>query len=82
MNKKHPNKDRRLPDIQGQLMTERAREDRARARLRRGGYRLLKSNPHLHDQGGYPIVEASINGVVAGSDFDLSLDDVEGWMEE
>lgn len=76
---------RSRPMKNGRLMTDKAREERARAKLQRLGYRLLKSrvrSPHLNNQGGYQIVEASINGVVAGSDYDLSLGDVEEWLEE
>ncbi len=51
--------------------------------LNRNGYSLRKSRGrHIHPDnlGGYMIVNCCINGVVAGSRFDL--DDVEEFMRE
>ena len=71
------------------------RENRVRRQLARQGYRLHKSrgngrvyskgvcvglNPD--DYGGYMIVDAGTNGVMAGERFDLSLEDVEGFASE
>lgn len=55
-----------------------------RRRLYSLGYQLFKDrsrNWSLHHQGGYMIVDYHINGVVAGADYDLSLDDVIDWLE-
>jgi hypothetical protein len=65
-------------------MSEASREQRARRRLKPFGYFLRKSrfrNPELVAYyGGYRIVSEN-NVVVAGERFDLTLDDVERWME-
>jgi hypothetical protein len=37
-------------------------------------------NPNVNDLGGYMLVDANANFVVAGSDFDLSLDEVEAYL--
>lgn len=55
-----------------------------RRRLYSLGYQLFKDrgrNWSLHHQGGYMILNYYINGVVAGADYDLSLDDVIEWLE-
>ena len=73
----------RTPLFVGDSESDAARESRARRRLARDGEVLRKSrvrNPHLHDQGGYMIVDANANYVVAGADFDLSLEDVESYV--
>lgn len=62
---------------------EQRREARARRVLRRDGYKLRKdraSSWSLHHQGGYMIIDASINGVVGGSNYDWTLEDVEAWI--
>lgn len=65
--------------------TVQAREARVRRTLKRDGYVLTKSrvrNPEDYRYGGYMIVDAQINGVVAGGspiEFCLDLDDVEKW---
>ncbi len=62
--------------------TEKAREDRVRGRLRLQGHVLHKDrarNRSVDRQGGYMIVEASRNVIIAGERFDLTLDDVEAW---
>lgn len=60
-------------------------EQKLRRTLEKLGYALTKSRKHnwsYDDQGGYMIVDNSINGVVAGSHFDLSLDDAAAWIEQ
>ncbi len=72
-----------------------SREDRARRELRKQGFRLKKSRTNgfvyrngvyqgqnADDHGGYTIIEASTNLIVAGERFDLSLEDVERWAKE
>jgi hypothetical protein len=59
------------------------REGRLRRQMHREGFVLRKSrvrNPHVHDLGGYMILDGSSNTVAAGSNFDLDLDDVEQWL--
>jgi hypothetical protein len=66
-------------------MSEKARESRARRLANRQGYFIKKSrvrNWNINNQQGYMIVDAYINGVVAGSQFDLSLDEVENFLNE
>ncbi|MCX5888465.1 MAG: helix-turn-helix domain-containing protein [Deltaproteobacteria bacterium] len=65
--------------------SEKARENLLRKRANRAGYSIRKSrvrNPHLHDQGGYMLVNNNINEVVLGGDYDGSLDDIEDFLRE
>jgi len=51
---------------------ENRREGRLRRQLHREGFVLRKSrvrNPHVHDWGGYMILDGSSNTVAAGSDW-------------
>ena len=60
-------------------------ENQLRRVLQREGYILHKSrvkDPTYHNMGGYMIVIAAINGVAAGSRFELSLDDVREFVED
>ena len=59
-----------------------ARENRLRRRLAKMGYLLRKSraSESLDNFGGYMIVDAYRNYVVAGSRFDLDLDDLEQFI--
>lgn len=61
------------------------RENRLRRRLAHEGYALRKSrdrSPHVDNLGGYMIVDAGRNFIVAGQRYDLDLDDVEEWLVE
>ena len=67
---------------------EKVRENKARRRLDRRGYRLMKSrrrDPKALEYGGYMIVDSQTNGAVAGMDpvpFDYSLGDVEAFLDK
>jgi hypothetical protein len=68
-----------MPTISTDADTRR-REQRLRGKAQRQGYLLRKSRvrpPHLHDFGGYMLVNASTNIIEAGENFDLDLDDLE-----
>ena len=60
-------------------------EDRVHRIARRQGHALTRtrreSGPSNH-QGGWQIVDAERNWLIAGERFDLSLDDVEQWLTE
>ena len=63
---------------------EKTRENRARRQLARLGYQLRKDrarNYSVDNQGGYMIVNLN-NVLEAGERFDLSLEDVERFIEE
>ena len=66
-------------------MTENKKlEQRLCRTLRKLGYELHKSrkrNWSCDDQCGYMIIDTSTNGVVNGTLFDLSLDDVSEWVK-
>lgn len=72
------------------MTDEKVRENRLRRMLQRRGLSLLKSkrrDPKAIDFGCYIIVDASTSAVVAGSDdsqrpYSLTIDDVEGWLNE
>jgi hypothetical protein len=70
-------------------LTQPAREARARRLAWRQGYVLRKSrrrNPRSIDYGGWMIVDARFNAVVAGTEGvgrpHWSLDDVERWLHK
>ena len=65
--------------------TDKSREQRARRQLRQQGYALRKSrvrNWNIDNLGGYMVIEANRNLIVAGQRFDMSLDDVEHFIRE
>lgn len=61
-----------------------AREARLRRRAARHGLLVRKSRlhgtPHAKDQGGYMVLDANLNTILAGENFDLDLGDVEGCL--
>ena len=60
-------------------------ESTLRSRVKRMGYVLRKDRAksvNADHCGGYMIVDADMNAVVAGAKFDLTLEDVERWIEE
>jgi hypothetical protein len=60
-------------------------EDRVRSIAKRQGYALHKDKAGVwsfNHQGGWQIVDAERNWLVAGERFDLSLDAVEHWLIE
>jgi hypothetical protein len=67
---------------------EKVRENRLRRMAERQGLRLTRSrrrDPRAIDYGGYMIVDAETNVVMAGGTpvpFFLSLDDVEAWLTD
>lgn len=66
------------------MLTEKNRERRLRRALNKAGYSLHKSRYSIYGDylGGYMIVDVCGNYVVAGSRYDLDLDDVETWLKE
>lgn len=58
-------------------------EKKLRRALNKHGYALRKSRKPvgLDNLGGYMIVDIYHNAVVAGPRYDLSLEDVSGWLE-
>ncbi|MHB0875156.1 MAG: hypothetical protein ACYC5O_03820 [Anaerolineae bacterium] len=62
----------------------RNREARARRAAKRQGLQLRKSrsrSPHMHDLLGYRLDDPNRNTVVAGEDYELSLENVEARLE-
>lgn len=61
---------------------ERSKEQRARFVARRAGFRVCKSRRAFsgNNMGGLQLVDDH-NTVVAGSDYDLTADDVVYWVE-
>ena len=65
----------------GDNMDQKTLENKLRRVASKHGEIIKKSRKRstefdYHDQGGYMIVDAKTNGVVAGANFDLDLDDI------
>lgn len=66
-------------------MLEKSRENRLRRKAARLGMIIRKSRvryPHLDNLGGYALIDARRNYVIAGVRWDLGLDEVEGILDE
>jgi hypothetical protein len=62
---------------------DKTRENRLRRLAVRKGYRLCKSRAriiHFNNQGLYQLLHAHQNWVIAGANYDWTLDDVEAWL--
>ena len=57
-------------------------ESAVRSRAKRLGYAVRKSRRglSLDNHGGYQIVDVNLNGVAAGSRFELTLEDCAEWL--
>ncbi len=67
------------------MSTDKILEQRLRRRLRRDyscAMRKSRKPISLNNRGGYMIVDLSLNAVIAGEQYDLSLEDIEEWMKE
>lgn len=64
---------------------DKSRERRLKRALNKLGYTLRKSrrrsNFNYYDEGGYIIIDPYINGCIAGPRCELTLDDVEEYLE-
>lgn len=70
--------------ITSEERAHRALEARARRAARKAGYLALKCRKHrgsIDNFGDFQIVDPYLSGVVAGSRFDLSAQDVLDWLE-
>lgn len=69
---------------QPRIANDHARESRLRRKARRLDhvvYKLRIRNPHMNNLGGYMLCNDR-NVVVEGSNFELSLDALESWLDE
>ena len=65
--------------------TDKVRENRLRRMAERQGLRLVKSHrrdPRAIDFGRFTLVNPRINAVVAGTEQNMDLDQVEAWLTE
>ena len=65
-------------------ITKARRETRVRRLARHNGLALRKSRistPTIDNHGGYAVVDERLHAFIAGSRFDLSLDEVEAFYE-
>ncbi len=61
------------------------RENKLRREIKKTGYELRKSRvktPNFDNMGRYQIIDVSTNAVIHGSRFELTLDDVEFWIDK
>jgi hypothetical protein len=64
---------------------DKARENRIRRRAQRLGFALRKSRArylHMDDFGEYQLIDPDRTAIVWGEKFDLSLEDVERYLDE
>ena len=67
------------------MENEKVQENLFRRKAKRLGLRLVKSRVrsiNINDHGGYMMVDNQNNFVVAGSKFDMDLEDVNNWLNE
>ena len=66
------------------MCAENRKEQSLRRLLKEAGYMMRKSSGPItsNNLGGYMIVERSGNTVVAGSCFELAMEDVEEWARD
>ena len=66
------------------MKNEKTIENKLRRRLLKMGYLLRKSRRGFNrcNLGGYMIIDADCNAVIAGRDFALDIDDVEQFINE
>lgn len=68
-----------------EIIIDKPRERMLRRALNKQGYTLRKSRKrsgyNYYDEGGYMIVDPYINGCIAGPRCELTLDDVEEYLE-
>ena len=64
--------------------TIKTRENAVRRKLSKQGYKLSKSrmNYSINNLGGYMIIDTSFNSIVAGENYNMSLEDIEKWINE
>lgn len=71
-----------------QTVQEKREEDRLRSALARRGYLLRKNRrrtPEVYGYGGYMIINARYNAIVAGGNpwpYSLTLDEVAEWLSD
>ncbi|HIX90155.1 MAG TPA: hypothetical protein H9845_04585 [Candidatus Agathobaculum pullicola] len=65
------------------MFTNKALEQRLRRNLMKNGYAMHKSHRNISadNLGGYMIIYLNGNYIVAGSRFELSLEDVQEWLD-
>ena len=66
-------------------MTDKVRENRLRRMAERQGLVLQKSrrrDPNALDFGGYWLIDAQMNVLVAGDEWGWDLDDIEEWLNQ
>lgn len=63
---------------------EKAREMSLRRKISKYSMDIVKSrkNTSVDNLGGYMIVDTKSNGVIKGSRFDMTLDDIEDYLSE
>ncbi len=67
------------------MVSEKARENRLRRKADRLGFALRKDRKRtwgIDNRGEYALVDHQSNGLSFGWNYDASLDDVEGWLND
>ena len=65
-------------------MKNKCKENMIRRKFRNAGYAIKKSRRAygINNWGGYQVIDAALNAIVAGENFDLELEELEDWLKE
>ena len=65
-------------------MKNKCKENMIRRKLRNAGYVIKKSRRAygINNWGGYQVIDATLNVIVAGENFNLELEELEEWLKE
>ena len=66
------------------IMKNKSKENMIRRKFRNAGYVIKKRRREygINNWGGYQVIDATLNAIVAGENFNLELEDLEVWLKE
>ena len=65
-------------------MKNKCKENMIRRKFRNAGYAIKKSRRAYgtNNWGGYQVIDATLNVIAAGENFNLALEELEVWLKE
>ena len=66
------------------IMKHKSKENMIRRKFRNAGYVIKKSRRAygINNWGGYQVIDATLNTIIAGENFNLELEELEIWLKE